>query len=241
MSRGILIHGSSSKLNLQEAYNLAAQYLGLSDDSIYHIQANTYPDFMIVQKQVGENSIPIETARSINEFVYLMPIIGTNKVVLINNIEDMSIVAANSILKTLEESPCNVLFILTTTHLFSVLPTIRSRCIKRRVLRTIYLQDMNVAEYITGNLDSIDINIINKFIEYFSKKKTLDLNFAKQYSEHVFDFILVAIHYLYYFLIRDNIIQNSYKILRLHNILSLSQNTYPDKQNLFITAMYIVK
>ena len=49
------------------------------------------------------------------------------KILLIQNIERMTPEAANSLLKTLEDPPQNVIFILTTSRIKDVLPTIISR------------------------------------------------------------------------------------------------------------------
>ena len=53
---------------------------------------------------------------------------GRTKVIIISRVESMSIEAANRILKMLEEPGPSTVFILTTSRLHRVLPTIRSRC-----------------------------------------------------------------------------------------------------------------
>lgn len=52
------------------------------------------------------------------------------KIVVITNADRMTVQAANSILKTLEEPPANWIFILTATDASRLLPTILSRCIE---------------------------------------------------------------------------------------------------------------
>jgi DNA polymerase-3 subunit delta' len=53
---------------------------------------------------------------------------GNKKIVLIYPVEAMQTAAANSLLKSLEEPPQDVLMILITHQLDQILPTIRSRC-----------------------------------------------------------------------------------------------------------------
>jgi DNA polymerase-3 subunit delta' len=53
---------------------------------------------------------------------------GNKKIVLIYPVEAMQTAAANSLLKSLEEPPKDVLMILITHQLDQILPTIRSRC-----------------------------------------------------------------------------------------------------------------
>jgi DNA polymerase-3 subunit delta' len=53
---------------------------------------------------------------------------GRTKVIVFSGVETMGIEAANRILKMLEEPGPNTVFVLTTSRLHQVLPTIRSRC-----------------------------------------------------------------------------------------------------------------
>ena len=59
---------------------------------------------------------------------YLKPNEGHKTIILISNIEKMRKEAANAFLKLLEEPSENMVFILTTDHIHSLLPTITSRC-----------------------------------------------------------------------------------------------------------------
>ena len=59
---------------------------------------------------------------------YLKPNEGHKTVIVITNIEKMRKEAANAFLKLLEEPSENLIFILTTDHIHSLLPTITSRC-----------------------------------------------------------------------------------------------------------------
>ena len=56
------------------------------------------------------------------------PIIGDYKVYIIDEVHMLSQGAFNALLKTLEEPPSHVVFILATTEIHKVLPTIISRC-----------------------------------------------------------------------------------------------------------------
>ncbi len=59
---------------------------------------------------------------------YLKPNEGHKTIIVITNIEKMRKEAANAFLKLLEEPSENLVFILTTDHIHSLLPTITSRC-----------------------------------------------------------------------------------------------------------------
>ncbi len=78
----------------------------------------------------GNTSISIDTIRDVKSSSVFKPFEGKKKVVIISNAEKMTLDAANSILKLLEEPPKDLIFILTATDLGMIIPTIKSRCTK---------------------------------------------------------------------------------------------------------------
>ena len=56
------------------------------------------------------------------------PQVGKYKVFIIDEVHMLSTAAFNAFLKTLEEPPAHVIFILATTEKHKILPTILSRC-----------------------------------------------------------------------------------------------------------------
>ena len=70
----------------------------------------------------------VDEIRSIREKVVLMPSISKYKVYIIDEVHMLSVSAFNALLKTLEEPPKHVIFILATTELDKVPETIVSRC-----------------------------------------------------------------------------------------------------------------
>ena len=53
---------------------------------------------------------------------------GKKKIYIISEADTMRTEAANAILKLLEEPPANLMLILTTSNIYKILPTIKSRC-----------------------------------------------------------------------------------------------------------------
>lgn len=96
-------------------------------DKIHEYLKQYLPDqpFIPVHEKI---SIHIEQIRSLIEDLSLMPIPGRRRFVLILEADKMTEEAANCFLKTLEEPPVDTLFVLVTSRLEHVLPTIRSRC-----------------------------------------------------------------------------------------------------------------
>lgn len=72
--------------------------------------------------------IPINSIRAVSSSAYLTPAVPGQKMVLIFDAHQMTEQAANAFLKILEEPPAFTTFILTTSQVNQILPTIRSRC-----------------------------------------------------------------------------------------------------------------
>ena len=70
----------------------------------------------------------VEDIRKINEQVRIPPQLGTHKVYIIDEVHMLTRSAFNAFLKTLEEPPKHVIFILATTEKNKIIPTILSRC-----------------------------------------------------------------------------------------------------------------
>ncbi len=70
----------------------------------------------------------VEDVRQLIENINYAPIRGRYKVYIIDEVHMMTQSAFNALLKTLEEPPQNVIFILATTEPHKVIPTILSRC-----------------------------------------------------------------------------------------------------------------
>ena len=70
----------------------------------------------------------IDEIRDIREKVNFSPVEGRRKVYIIDEAHMLTDQASNAFLKTLEEPPAHVIFILCTTEPHKILPTIISRC-----------------------------------------------------------------------------------------------------------------
>ena len=73
-------------------------------------------------------SIGIDRIRELRTAINIKPFEGSQRLVVILGSEDMTLEASNALLKVLEEPPENVFFLLLTSNLSMILPTIISRC-----------------------------------------------------------------------------------------------------------------
>lgn len=72
----------------------------------------------------------VEEIRTIKENVLYRPTIGKYKVYIVDEVHMLSMAAFNALLKTLEEPPEHVVFILATTEVQKIPQTILSRCVR---------------------------------------------------------------------------------------------------------------
>ena len=83
--------------------------------------------FNIFELDAASNN-SVDDIRSLNDQVRIPPQVGTHKIYIIDEVHMLSIGAFNAFLKTLEEPPKHVIFILATTEKQKIIPTILSRC-----------------------------------------------------------------------------------------------------------------
>lgn len=89
------------------------------------IQNGTHPD--VIEIDAASNN-GVDEIRDLIEKVKYAPLQAKYKVYIIDEVHMLSQGAFNALLKTLEEPPAHVIFILATTEPHKVLPTIISRC-----------------------------------------------------------------------------------------------------------------
>ena len=104
--------------------------------SCLRIAAGNHPDVQVVRRLTSADSgeagtkkeIAIAQIKELQHSAGLQPYEGKHRVFIIDGAEYMNDESANCVLKTLEEPPPKVLFILLTVNDGRLLPTIVSRC-----------------------------------------------------------------------------------------------------------------
>ncbi|MCK6596735.1 MAG: DNA polymerase III subunit gamma/tau [Bdellovibrionaceae bacterium] len=76
----------------------------------------------------GASNNGVDSIRDLRETVGYMPSSGTYKVYIIDEVHMLSTSAFNALLKTLEEPPPHIIFIMATTEVHKIPQTILSRC-----------------------------------------------------------------------------------------------------------------
>lgn len=91
-----------------------AEEIGTSKNDIYEIDA--------------ASNTSVDDIRSLNESVFTLPFDSKYKVYILDEVHMLSKSASNALLKTLEEPPAHVVFILATTETHKIPETVLSRC-----------------------------------------------------------------------------------------------------------------
>jgi DNA polymerase-3 subunit delta' len=120
-------------------------------DPCLKIAAGGHADVQVIGLDAGANSgdktrteIGIDQVRELQHSSSLPPFEGRYKVYIIDGAELMSTEAANCLLKTLEEPPGGVIFVLLTSNDSALLATVVSRC-QRLELRPLPASQVGVA------------------------------------------------------------------------------------------------
>ena len=91
------------------------------------ISFNEQRSYNIFELDAASNN-SVENIKTLMEQTRIPPQVGKYKVFIIDEVHMLSTQAFNAFLKTLEEPPAHVIFILATTEKHKILPTIISRC-----------------------------------------------------------------------------------------------------------------
>ncbi len=93
------------------------------------MQHGSHPDFTVVETSGKSHSYAVETVRNLRTDCAVMPNEADVRIFLIAEVERMTEAAYNAFLKTLEEPPAHVLFLLTATSIDHLPATILSRVV----------------------------------------------------------------------------------------------------------------
>lgn len=108
----------------------------------------------------------VDNIREIREEVQYSPTEGKYKVYIIDEVHMLSIGAFNALLKTLEEPPSYVIFILATTEAHKIPITILSRC-QRYDFHRISIE--TIADRLSALMKEENITVEDKAIKYIAK------------------------------------------------------------------------
>lgn len=136
MPHGWLFTGLKGIGKATTAYRCAREIL-LGSDKVSSLP-EYHPDLCVIEKKRQEKTgkmeaeIKIEQVREIAEFLAYTRASSPYRVIIIDSVDDLTVNAANALLKHLEEPPPETVFLLINHRPECILPTIVSRCIQVR-------------------------------------------------------------------------------------------------------------
>lgn len=184
----------------------------------------THPDVTLIRTEKKREPIKIQQIRDSLEMIYLSPKLGHNRVIIIEAAEKLNPAAANALLKVLEEPPAGVYFILSASHISSLLPTILSRCqIWRLDERAAWCDNYEAftQNFLEPSQDALDI--INDLKQIMEQRVSL-FQVASQWQTYDLSIILNELFMIYAFLIRAKMSQTQLE-KRLIPLQQLSLST----------------
>ena len=166
----------------------------------------------------------VEEIRSLRDSVKIAPYNSKYKVYIIDEVHMLSNSAWNAFLKTLEEPPSHVIFILATTEINKIPDTVKSRCqrfdfskISDDIMND-YLRDICNKEKITIEKDAINLIVtlsngcLRDALSYLDKISKLDSNITVDLIEENFG------------ILNNKKLQELYDNIKSNNIDLISDN-----------------
>lgn len=127
LAHGILLHGADLQRLEAVALALARDLLPTAGDPRQH------PDCFMLRPANKMRRIGVDATRQLIRNIQQSSNQGGGKVSVIYEADRMPTESANAFLKTLEEPPADTTLFLLTTRPYSILDTIRSRCLRFQV------------------------------------------------------------------------------------------------------------
>lgn len=140
-------------------------------------EGNAHPDVHYVRSE--KSTIGVDLIRTMGDFVHQTAQLMGNKVVVIEDIEQLTTAASNSLLKTLEEPTQNTYLLLNTNNVDVLLATLKSRCEKIRM--PVPNQHQSIEWLSQQGINVANLNSLQAYggspIEYYQSLHNEQLNF----------------------------------------------------------------
>lgn len=111
----------------------------------------------------------VDDVRDLREKINFAPNVGRQKVYIIDEVHMLSTAAFNALLKTLEEPPSHAIFILATTEVHKIPPTVLSRC-QRHEFRRIPIQE--IVAHLRMISEQEDLHVDEQALQLIARQST---------------------------------------------------------------------
>jgi DNA polymerase-3 subunit delta' len=132
LAHSLLLHGENLSTLASVAHAIADRLLNDPAQPTQYFPPKQHPDFLALRPAGKSRQIGVDVMREIIGRIQVSPQVSLRKVLVVYEADRMNIPTANVFLKTLEEPTASTTILLLTTRPYSLLPTIRSRCLHFR-------------------------------------------------------------------------------------------------------------
>ncbi len=168
-------------------------------DSCKKANSKNHPDIIYVEHEKSASIGVDEVRAQVVDDVAIRPYNGRYKIYIISDADKMTPQAQNAILKTIEEPPEYAVFLLLTTNVDALLPTIRSRCVRLDVrpvsdalVKQYLVENMHVPEheaglgtaFAQGNIGKAEKAADTSYFDEMAQKVLYILKYASKMEVH---------------------------------------------------------
>ena len=152
-------------INEEYSYDCNNNLINQKNKSFNLVKNNSHPNFYKIKKEDGKKNIDISQIRNLYDFVNRSSFNNKLKIVLIEDIENLSINSSNALLKLIEEPNKNVQYFLIHDISKHVIDTIKSRCINYNLILDNNYKKSIVDHYFDQNIyDNLPNDLKNHFL-----------------------------------------------------------------------------
>ena len=216
-------------INEEYSYDSNNNLINQKNKSFNLVKNNSHPNFYKIKKEDGKKNIDISQIRNLYDFVNRSSFNNKLKIVLIEDIENLSINSSNALLKLIEEPNKNVQYFLIHDISKHVIDTIKSRCINYNLILDNNYKKSIIDHYFGQNIyDNLPNDLKNHFLTPGDIISLINLIISLKLDIENFDIETFLSH-----LIKDNIYKNKQVSINSIKILieMLFSSRYKDSKN----------
>ena len=216
-------------INEEYSYDSNNNLISQKNKSFNLVKNNSHPNFYKIKKEDGKKNIDISQIRNLYDFVNRSSFNNKLKIVLIEDIENLSINSSNALLKLIEEPNKNVQYFLIHDISKHVIDTIKSRCINYNLILDNNYKKSIIDHYFGQNIyDNLPNDLKNHFLTPGDIISLINLIISLKLDIENFDIETFLNH-----LIKDNIYKNKQVSINSIKILieMLFSSRYKDSKN----------
>ena len=216
-------------------YDLSNLEINNLNKSCRLILNNTHPNFHLVDVLKDKKIIEISQIRQMINYSTKSTFNNNERIILIDNVENLNLNSLNSLLKIVEEPNENTLFILIFDSNKNILNTLKSRCLKFNLYLS-FSQSIEITNKIL-NLNILDL-ISEDFLHYYNTPGDFInlINFANSLNLNLkeFDLKKFLIHLIDAGYYKNNTFtkNNIYKYIELYLLKLMKGSTSKNKINI---------